>query len=60
MSGRNQAKNRATDEEIGRTALLLTNANAIRDYLKADLANGGGFATDHPNGLCDADEDQSS
>jgi hypothetical protein len=45
---------------IGRTALLLTNTNATGDYQKADLANGGGFATDHPNGLCDADEDQSS
>jgi len=45
---------------IGRTALLLTNTNATGDYQKADLANRGGFATDHPNGLCDADEDQSS
>ena len=28
-------------------------------YEKADLANGGSFATDPPNGLCDFDEDES-
>ena len=51
---------RAEDEGIGKTALSLTNTNAIRDYQKADLPNGGSFAPDHPNGLCDADEDESS
>ena len=30
------------------------------DYENARHANGGGFATDHPNGLCDFDEDESS
>jgi hypothetical protein len=45
---------------IGRTAMVLTNANAIWDYQKADPANRGSFATDHPNGLCDANEDVSS
>jgi hypothetical protein len=45
---------------IGKTAVLLTNTNAIRDYQKADIANRGSFATDHPNGLCDADKDVSS
>ena len=30
------------------------------DYEKAHHANGGSFATDHPNGLCDADEDEAS
>jgi hypothetical protein len=38
----------------------LTNTNAIRDFQNADSANRGSFATDHPNGLCDADEDESS
>ena len=38
----------------------MTNTNAIRDFQKADSANRGSFATDHPNGLCDIDEDQSS
>ena len=60
MGGRNRTKNRVKDDGIGRTAVLLTNTNAIRDYQKADLANRGSFATDHPNGLCDTDEDQSS
>jgi hypothetical protein len=40
--------------------MVLTNTNAIRDYQKAEFANRGGFATDHPNGLSDADENQSS
>ena len=48
------------DDGIGRTGGLLTNTNAIRDYQKADHPNGGSFATDPPNELCDADEDESS
>ena len=47
-------------EGIGETAVSLTNTNAIRDYQKADPANRGSFATDHPNELYDADENQSS
>jgi hypothetical protein len=30
------------------------------DYENARHANGGSFATDHPNGLCDFDEEGSS
>ena len=29
-------------------------------YQKADPANRGSFATDHPNGLCDTDENVTS
>jgi hypothetical protein len=57
MGGRNRTKNRAKDDGIGKTGVLLT--NAIRDCQKADTTNRGSFATDHPNGLGDADEDQS-
>jgi hypothetical protein len=62
LTNTNDSRERAQrpQRKIGRTAALLTNSNAIRDYQKADIANRGSFATDHPNGLCDADEDGSS
>jgi hypothetical protein len=66
MSGRNRAK----EDGIGKTGLLLTNNKPVheareghegnRRSWKADIASGGSFATDHPNGLCDADENESS
>ena len=62
LTNNNDSRERAQSPQrkIGRTAGLPTNTNAIRDFQKADIANRGGFATDHPNGLCDADEDVSS
>ena len=41
MCGRNRAKNRAKDQGIGETAVLLPNTNAIRDYHKADQPTEG-------------------